>query len=125
MKMAPKSIAARWFLTLLLTVSLTVLLFACRETASSESEGSTRSWAESEAKKVVATIRKGHPRIYLTPERIPALKTEALTTKAKQWSLMHQRMGGKQAALFYAMGIGPEHGAKMSRNDYGRMAAKL
>ncbi|ABB32228.1 hypothetical protein GeomeDRAFT_1571 [Geobacter metallireducens RCH3] len=124
MKMAPKSIAARWFLTLLLTVSLTVLLFACRETASSESEGSTRSWAESEAKKVVATIRKGHPRIYLTPERIPALKTEALTTKAKQWSLMHQRMGGKQAALFYAMGIGPEHGAKMSRNDYGRMAAK-
>lgn len=124
MKIVTTSVAAKSLITLLLTVSLAVLLFACRETASSESEGASRSWAESEANKVVATIRKGHPRIYLTPERIPALKGEALTTKAKQWSLMHQRLGGRQAALFYAMGIGPELGAKMTREDYGRMAAR-
>jgi len=124
MGMAPKSIAAKSFLALLLTVSLTVFLFACRETASSESEGVTRSWADDEAKRAVAAIRGDHPRIYLTPERIPALKAQALTSKAGPWKLMHQRLGGKQAALFYAMGIGPEHGAKMSRNDYGRMAAK-
>ncbi len=124
MKTVTTSVAAKSFITLLLTVSLAVLLFACRETASSESEGATRSWAEGEAQKVVAAIRKGHPRIYLTPERIPNLKEEALTSKSKQWSLMHQRLGGRQAALFYAMGIGPDLGAKMSRDDYGRMAAK-
>ncbi|CAG1015046.1 partial Heparin and heparin-sulfate lyase, partial [Anaerolineales bacterium] len=124
MKIVPKSVAVKSFLTLLLTVSLTVLLFACRETASSESDGVTRSWADEEAKKVVAAIRREHPRIYLTPERIPALKAQALTSKVGPWKQMHQRMGGKQAALFYAMEIGPELGAKMSRNDYGRMAAK-
>lgn len=124
MKIVTTSVAAKSFITLLLTVSLAVLLFACRETASSESEGASRAWADGETKKVIAAIRKGHPRIYLTPERIPALKTEALTTKAKQWNLMHKRLGGSQAALFYAMKIGPELGANMSLNDYGRMAAR-
>jgi hypothetical protein len=123
-----KSVALRCrpslLIILLLTVSLAVVLLSCRETASSELEGTSRLWAEGVAKKAVASIRREHPRIYLTPERIPALKAQAATSKAGHWKLMHQRMGGKQAALFYAMGVGPELGATKSRDEYGRIAAK-
>ena len=109
---------------LLFTVSLAVVLLSCRETSSSELEKNSGSWAEGAAKKVVSSIRREHPRIYLTPERIPVLKAQATKVKAGQWRLMHQRLGGRQAALFYAMDIGPELGATKSRIDYGRMAAR-
>lgn len=124
MKNLPKCVTTRFSFSLLLAASLAVLLFACQKTASSEQDGASRSWADTEARKAVASIRREHPRIFLTPERIPALKALAAGAKAGHWSLMHQRLAGSQAALFYAMGIGPELGAKMSRHDYGRMAAK-
>ena len=108
----------------LLMLSFVVVLLSCRETASSESERTSRSWADEVVRKTIASIRREHPRIYLTPERIPALKKLASSSMADYWKLMHQRLGGTQAALFYAMGVGPELGATKSREEYGRMAAK-
>jgi hypothetical protein len=108
----------------LLMLSFVVVLLSCRETSSSELESTSRSWADETARKAIASIRREHPRIYLTPERIPALKKLASSSMADYWNLMHQRLGGTQAALFYAMRVGPELGATKSREEYGRIAAK-
>jgi len=81
-------------------------------------------WADKEAKDLVSKIRKDHPRIFLTKERIPALKAQAFSTKAHIFRLMKQRMGGLQAALFYALGEGKALGLAKSRQEYGRIAAQ-
>lgn len=115
----PKKIFCIIFLLLFISSS-------CADaTSSSDSEIVRKSqvWAEETAKEIVSKIRKGHPRILLTPERIPKLRQEALSSKASIFNLMKQRMKGKQAALFYALGGGKELGLTKSREEYGRIAA--
>lgn len=81
-------------------------------------------WAEQTAQDLVSRISKAHPRIFLTPERIPKLRKEALTSKASIFNLMKERMRGEQAALFYALGAGKELGLTKPREEYGRIAAE-
>ncbi len=81
-------------------------------------------WAEKEAQNLVLKIRKDHPRIFLTKDRIPNLKTQALSTKGHIFGLMKERMGGLQAALFYALGESKALGLTKSRQEYGRIAAQ-
>src|SRR5512139_1370109 len=52
---------------------------------SSVSDAKTHEWAERVANEMVSKIRKGHPRIYITPERIIELKGQALTSKKYQF----------------------------------------
>jgi hypothetical protein len=72
--------------------------------ASPETIRASQRWAEKEAQTLVSKIRKEHPGIFLTKERIPALKTQAPTTKGHIFKLLEERMKGPQAALFYVLG---------------------
>lgn len=104
---------------------LLIIVGSCSRTNFAGASDEARLYAKLEAINVVAEIRKEHPRIFLTTERIQALKSQMMTFKAGSLKLMHQRLGAKQAALFYAMNIGSEFGATLSREEYGRMAAKF
>lgn len=118
-----------WVAVATLTTVLFVFLFSCRSGESnsqnsSEIERKSREWAERVAQDTVAKIRKGHPRIYLTPERIPELRKQAVTSKAAVFELMKKRTGGKQAALFYALGSDSSLKLAKSPEEYGRIAAE-
>jgi len=84
----------------------------------------SQKWAEQIAQDMVSKIRKGHPRIFLTPERIPGLRTQALSSKAGMFNLMKNRMKGLQAALFYALDDNKALGLTKPRQEYGRIAAE-
>ncbi|SPP99531.1 putative Lipoprotein [Candidatus Sulfobium mesophilum] len=91
---------------------------------SSVSDAKTHEWAERVANEMVSKIRKGHPRIYITPERIIELKGQALTSKKYQFDLLIKRMTGVHAALFYALGEDKALGLPKTREEYGRIAAE-
>ncbi|MBP1750462.1 MAG: putative lipoprotein [Deltaproteobacteria bacterium] len=121
------------FMTCLLFLASLTLLCSCTRCASSESidkkgdssasDAKANEWAESVATDMVSKIRKGHPRIYLTPERIPELKREALTSKKYYFDLLIKRMKGTQAALFYALDADKALSLPKTRAEYGRIAA--
>ena len=107
---------------------LTLLTFlfpvpACAQSAPNGTVEKSQKWAESVARDLVSKIRKEHPRIFLTPERIPGLVAEARSSKAHIFNLMKQRTHGSQAALFYALGNKKELGLAKSPQEYGRIAA--
>lgn len=118
----------------LLLFALVTVLFSCTKGASSEAINakSTMSplqqkayeWAEKAAIEEVSKIRKGHPKIYLTPERVPELKKQALTSKKYYFDLLQKRTYGPQAALFYALGDDKSIGLPKTREEYGRIAAE-
>lgn len=111
---------------LLCTVVLSiffVFLPSCTKSAPTAEVGEEQKWAEGVAVQVVSNIRKGHPRIYLTPERITELKTQSLSSKKDIFELMKKRMKGPQAALFYVLGEDKALGLTKSREEYGRIAA--
>jgi len=83
----------------------------------------TKEWASSVASELVIKVSETHPRIFLTPERIPELIQEANGSKAKLFRLMKQRMKGPQAALFYALGAPESLGFSKGKEKYGRIAA--
>jgi hypothetical protein len=84
----------------------------------------SQKWAEQVALDTVSKIRKGHPRIFLTPERIPVLRTQALSSKAYQFNFIKDRMKGLQAAVLYELGENKAFGLSRSRHEYGRIAAE-
>ena len=105
---------------------LLTLLFpipACADSASDGTVEASQKWAEGVARDLVSKIRKGHPRIFLTPERIPGLVAEARSSKAYIFNLMKQRMRGSQAALFCALGNEKALGLSKTPQEYGRIAA--
>jgi hypothetical protein len=81
-------------------------------------------WAEEVTRDLVGKIRKDHPRIFLTRERIPKLKEEARQSKRKIFELMKERMKGEQAALFYTLKDTGGLGLSRPREEYGRIAAR-
>ena len=60
---------------------------------SSETAKVDARWAEQVALDMVSKIRKGHPRIFLTPERISGLRTQALSSKKHIFDLMKEKNG--------------------------------
>jgi hypothetical protein len=116
---------SRTVLMLAFSLSLSLLfLFSCSRNALSEPSGADQTWAEKVASETVSKIRKGHPRIYLTPERIPELKRQALTSKKYQFDQLIKKMKGTQAALFYALGEDTALGLPKAHEEYGRIAAE-
>ncbi|MFC1657055.1 hypothetical protein ACFL2P_00580 [Candidatus Moduliflexota bacterium] len=81
-------------------------------------------WAEKEAREAVSRIRKGHPKLFLTPERITEIRQQAVTSKKYFFDLLVKKMHGVQAALFYALGEGKSLGLPKTREEYGRIAAE-
>jgi hypothetical protein len=93
------------------------------ESPSSGTVMASQKWADQVALDVVSKIRKGHPRIFLTPERISKLRAQALSGKKPYFNLLKERMRGPQAALFYALDENKSLGLPKSRQEYGRIAA--
>jgi hypothetical protein len=93
------------------------------ESPSSGAVIASQKWADQVALDVVSKIRKGHPRIFLTPERISKLRAQALSGKKPYFNLLKERMRGPQAALFYALDENKSLGLPKSRQEYGRIAA--
>jgi hypothetical protein len=109
---------------------------SCNQTASSEKplpaqktsavpeETDPQQWAEEIAREAVSKIRRGHPKIFLTPERVPELRRQILTSKKRYFSLLIKKMQGVQAALFYVLGGEEDLGLSRTREEYGRIAAE-
>jgi hypothetical protein len=111
------------FVFCLIFLSIFILVPSYAESPPLGDVKSSQKWAEQVALDMVSKIRKGHPRIFLTPERILGLKTRDLSTKAHIFDLMKRRMEGPQAALFYALGEYEGLRLTKSRQEYGRIAA--
>ncbi|MGA2315960.1 MAG: hypothetical protein ABSG71_06225 [Thermodesulfobacteriota bacterium] len=108
-------------------LTFSVLFIFIPSYAESPSSGvviASQKWAEQVARDTVSKIRKGHPRIFLTPERIPVLRTQALSSKAYQFNFIKDRMKGLQAAVLYELGENKAFGLSRSRHEYGRIAAE-
>lgn len=112
------------FIFCLVFPTLFIFFPSYAESPSSRAVITSQKWAEQVALDTVSKIKKGHPRIFLTPERIPELRTQALSSKAGIFNLMKQRMGTLQAALFYALGDNKTLGLTRPSHEYGRIAAE-
>lgn len=117
----------KFFLCLIIVLTFSVILFltSCTRTASSEASRENEQWAEKVAVDLVSKIRKGHPRIYITPERIPELKRLALSSNKDHFNIIKQRVRGHQAALLYALEADKSLNLQKSRDEYGRIAADI
>ena len=107
-------------------IPIVLIFVSCADTTSSSSDTVTKSqhWAEEVAKDIISKIRKEHPRIYLTPERIVELRNQALSSKSYWLGFLKDRMRESQAALLYALGEDKRLGLSRPHQEYGRIAAE-
>jgi hypothetical protein len=103
-----------------------LIIASCADTTSSDSVTTSQNWAEEVAKDIISKIRKEHPRIYLTHERLVELRVQALSSKAHFLGFLKDpyRMRGPQAALLFALGDDKRLGLSRPRKEYGRIAAE-
>jgi len=112
------------FVFYVIFLSVFILLPTYSQSPSFGDVKTSQKWAEEVAREIALKIRKGHPKIFLTPERIPVLRNQALSSKAYYFGFIKDRMRGLQAALLYAIGETKTLGLSRSRYEYGRIAAE-
>ena len=102
------------------------LLISCTKKASSEPVAMNQQWAEKEAATIVSKIRREHPRVYLTPQRIQEIKRRISKDKKLRDYLSGKKKNpdGFFSALFYVLGESNDLVLDRSRQEYGRIAAE-